>query len=80
MSQAGLNLFIPMELLINSLSALNLSEKKLLWEILDQAIAEAEEETWEEDEATAREIQLVRDEYANGEYTTFEQYLSNQRK
>ncbi|AHJ27009.1 hypothetical protein PN465_22925 [Nodularia spumigena CS-584] len=80
MSQAGLNLFIPMELLINSLSALNLSEKKLLWEILDQAIAEAEEESWEEDEATAREIQLVRDEYANGEYTTFEQYLSNQRK
>lgn len=80
MSQAGLNLFIPMEFLINSLSALNLSEKKLLWEILDQAIAEAEEETWEEDEATAREIQLVRDEYANGEYTTFEQYLSNQRK
>ncbi len=80
MSQAGLNLFIPMELLINSLNALNLSEKKLLWEILDQAIAEAEEESWEEDEATAREIQLVRDEYANGEYTTFEQYLSNQRK
>ncbi|WP_414551503.1 hypothetical protein [Anabaena sp. CCY 0017] len=80
MSQAGLNLFIPIELLINSLSALNLSEKKLLWEILDQAIAEAEEENWEEDEATAREIQLVRDEYANGEYTTFEQYLSNQRK
>ena len=80
MSQAGLNLFIPMELLINSLSALNLSEKKLLWEILDQAIAEAEEETWEEDEATAREIQLVRDEYANGEYSTFEQYLSNRRK
>ncbi|MEA5581691.1 hypothetical protein VB620_10105 [Nodularia harveyana UHCC-0300] len=80
MSQAGLNLFIPMELLINSLSALNLSEKKLLWEILYQAIAEAEEESWEEDEATAREIQLVRDEYANGEYTTFEQYLSNQRK
>ncbi|GAX34352.1 hypothetical protein [Nodularia sp. NIES-3585] len=80
MSQAGLNLFIPMELLINSLSALNLSEKKLLWEILDQAIAEAEEESWEEDEATAREIQLVRDEYANGEYTTFEQYLSNRRK
>jgi hypothetical protein len=38
------------------------------------------EESWEEDEATAREIQLVRDEYANGEYTTFEQYLSNQRK
>ncbi|MDD1413891.1 hypothetical protein MEN41_04245 [Dolichospermum sp. ST_con] len=79
MSQTGLNLFIPMELLINSLNALTLSEKQQLWRILDEAIADAEEENWREDEETEREIQLVRDEYANGEYMTFQQYL-NQRK
>ncbi|MBO1048413.1 MAG: hypothetical protein V6D39_08735 [Dolichospermum lemmermannii FEM_B0920] len=79
MSQTGLNLFIPMELLINSLNALTLSEKQQLWRILDEAIADAEEENWREDEETKREIQLVRDEYANGEYMTFQQYL-NQRK
>ena len=79
MSQTGLNLFIPMELLINSLNALTLSEKQQLWRILDEAIADAEEENWREDEETKREIQLVRDKYANGEYMTFQQYL-NQRK
>jgi hypothetical protein len=79
MSQTGLNLFIPMELLINSLNALTLSEKQQLWRILDEAIADAEEENWREDEETKREIQLVRDEYAYGEYMTFQQYL-NQRK
>lgn len=80
MSQTGLNLFIPMELLINSLNSLSLLDKRRLWQILDEAIAEAEEESWEEDEATATEIQLVRDEYASGEYTTFQQYLSNHSK
>lgn len=79
MSQTGLNLFIPMELLINSLNALSLSEKQQLWQILDEDIAEAEEENWREDEETKKEIQLVRDEYVNGEYMTFQQYLS-QRK
>jgi hypothetical protein len=79
MSESGLNLFIPMELLINSLNALSLSEKQQLWRILDEAIADAEEESWREDEETKKEIQLVRDEYANGEYMNFEQYL-NQRK
>ena len=79
MSQTGLNLFIPMELLINSLNALSLSEKQQLWQILDEAIADTEEESWREDEETKKESQLVRDEYANGEYMTFQQYL-NQRK
>jgi CopG family transcriptional regulator/antitoxin EndoAI len=71
MSQTGLNLFIPMELLINSLNALTLSEKQQLWRILDEAIADAEEENWQEDEETKKEIQLVRDEYATGNYSKF---------
>ena len=50
MSQTGLNLFIPMELLINSLNALSLSEKQQLWQILDEAIADAKEESWRENE------------------------------
>lgn len=80
MSQTGLNLFIPMDVLIASLNALSLSEKRQLWQILDDAIVDAEEENWEEDEVTKREIQLVRDEYVNGEYTTFEEYLKNHKK
>ncbi|AFZ26057.1 hypothetical protein Cylst_3945 [Cylindrospermum stagnale PCC 7417] len=80
MSQIGVQLFIPMEALIESLKSLGLSEKRQLWQILDEAISQAEEENWDEDEATAIEIQAVRDEYANGEYTTFNQYLSQQSK
>ena len=79
MSQTGLNLFIPIELLINSLNALSLSEKQQLWRILDEAIADAEEDDWREDEETKKEIQLVRDEYANGEYMTFQQYLNHRK-
>ncbi|WP_236721421.1 hypothetical protein [Trichormus sp. NMC-1] len=71
MSQTGLNLFIPMELLINSLNTLSLSEKRQISQILDEAIAQAEEENWREDEASKREIQLVRDEYTNGNYSEF---------
>jgi len=56
MSQTGLNLFIPMELLINSLNALSLSEKQHLWQILDEAIADAKEESWRENEETKKEI------------------------
>ncbi|WP_237741495.1 hypothetical protein [Anabaena sp. PCC 7108] len=71
MSQAGLNLFIPMELLINSLNALSLSEKRQISQLLNEAIADAEEENWQRDEETKKEIQLVRDEYANGNYSEF---------
>lgn len=80
MSQIGVQLFISMEALIESLKSLGLSEKRQLWQILDEAISQAEEENWEEDEATAIEIEAVRDEYAKGEYTTFNQYLSQQSK
>ena len=71
MSQTGLNLFIPMELLINSLNALSLSEKRQISQLLNEAIADNEEENWREDEETKKEIQLVRDEYANGSYSKF---------
>jgi CopG family transcriptional regulator/antitoxin EndoAI len=71
MSQTGLNLFIPIELLIDSLNALRLSEKRQISQLLNEAIADNEEENLREDEETKKEIQLVRDEYANGSYSKF---------
>ena len=71
MSQTGLNLFIPMELLINSFNALSLSEKRQISQLLNEAIADAEEENWREDEETKKEIQLVRHEYATGNYSKY---------
>jgi hypothetical protein len=47
-----------------------------LWQILDQAIAQAEEENWIEDDEAILEIQQVRQEYKRGEYITFDHYLA----
>ncbi|MCA6505353.1 MAG: hypothetical protein ACK54E_11495 [Pseudanabaena sp.] len=61
---------------IESVNALSLEEKHQLWLILDEAIAQAEEQDWLEDDETAEEIQQVREEYRQGEYITFHQYLA----
>ncbi|MEA5476505.1 hypothetical protein VB774_02630 [Pseudanabaena galeata UHCC 0370] len=61
---------------IESVNALSLEEKHQLWLILDEAIAQAEEQDWLEDDETVEEIQQVREEYRKGEYITFHQYLA----
>ena len=61
---------------IESVNARSLEEKHQLWLILDEAIAQAEEQDWLEDDETAEEIQQVREEYRQGEYITFHQYLA----
>lgn len=61
---------------IESVNALSLEEKHQLWLILDEAIAQAEEQDWLEDDETTEEIQQVREEYRKGEYITFHQYLA----
>jgi len=61
---------------IESINALSLEEKHQLWLILDEAIAQAEENDWLEDEETTLEIQKVREEYQEGEYITFSEYIA----
>jgi hypothetical protein len=61
---------------IESVNALNIKEKHQLWLILDEEIAQTEEEEWLEDSKTVAEIQQVREEYKMGEYLTFKEYLA----
>jgi hypothetical protein len=61
---------------IESVNTLSLSEKHQLLLVLDEAIAQAEEQDWLEEDQTAEEIQQVREEYRKGEYITFHQYLT----
>jgi hypothetical protein len=61
---------------IESINALSLEEKHQLWLILDEAIAQAEETDWLEDDKTASEIQKVREEYKSGEYIVFSEYIA----
>lgn len=60
---------------IESVNALSLEEKHQLWLILEEAIVQAEEQDWLEDDETATEIDQVREEYRKGEYITFHEYL-----
>ena len=61
---------------IESINALSLEEKHQLWLILDEAIAQAEEDEWLEDDETVSEIQKVREEYKKGECIEFSEYLA----
>lgn len=61
---------------IESLNTLTLEEKHQLWQILEKALFQAEEDNWIEDDETIAEIQQVREEYIRGEYVTFDQYLA----
>ena len=61
---------------IKSINALSLEEKHQLRLILDEAIAQAEENDWLEDDKTASEIPKVREEYKSGEYIVFSEYIA----
>jgi hypothetical protein len=64
-----------LDAVIQSINALSLEDKYQLWQMLDQEI-QSEEENWIEDDSTKLEIQQVREEYIQGEYITFDQYLA----
>jgi hypothetical protein len=63
---------------IELINALSFEEKHQLWLILEEAIAETEQ-NWNQDDETKLEIQKVRDEYDKGEYLTFDRYLLQKR-
>ncbi|BAU14472.1 hypothetical protein LEP3755_50190 [Leptolyngbya sp. NIES-3755] len=70
---------LSVEALAEAIASLDLEEKRQLQEILEQQIFEDEEAAYEDDPGTLAEIQAVRDEYARGEYLTYDKYLA-QRK
>lgn len=70
---------LSIEALAEAISSLDLEEKRQLQEMLEQSIFEDEEAAYEDDPETLAEIQAVRDEYAAGEYLTYDEYLA-QRK
>ena len=57
MAQEPVKLLIPFEALADSVTGLSLKDKRRLWELLDEQMAQAEEELWERDPAVQAEIQ-----------------------
>ena len=80
MPSGTVTLSIPVKILIQAISSLELEDKCKLLDILEQQVAEAEEEQWEQDPAVQAEIQVARAAYEAGEYVTFEEYLAKRQQ
>ena len=70
MAQESVRLLIPFESLADSVTELSLKDKLRLWELLDEQIAQAEEETWEQDPTVQAEIREARAAYQAGDHVT----------
>ena len=70
-----INLKITLESLTESITSLNLKQKRQLLEMLQQQIFEEEEANYEDDTNTIAEIEAVQAEYETGDYLTFDDYL-----
>jgi hypothetical protein len=73
-------LLIPFESLIDSVTALSFEDKRRLWELLNEQMAQFEEEMWERDPKVQAEIQEARAAYESGDYVTIDEYIAQQEK
>jgi len=80
MSQATVKLLVPFESLVESVRDLSLEEKRVLWEVLDEQIAQVEEELWEKDPAVQAEIREARAAYQAGDYITIDEYIAQRQE
>jgi len=67
---------IPFDSLVDSVTKLHLRDKFRLWELLDEQMADVEEELWDEDPAVQAEIREARDAYQAGDYATIDKYIA----
>jgi hypothetical protein len=71
---------IPFESLVESVSQLGLEEKRQLESVLEQQIGQAEEDLWDQDPIVQAEIREARADYAAGNYVTLDDYLQPPHK
>lgn len=80
MSQKPVQLQIPFESLVNAIASLGLEEKRKLWEMLDEQIAEVDDNLLEEDPAIQAEIEEARVAYQAGNYLTLDEYIAQRSR
>ena len=80
MTQESVELLIPFESLVKSVTKLCMRDKFRLWELLDEQMAHAEEKEWEEDPSVKAEIQEARAAYQEGDYVTIDEYIAQRRR
>jgi hypothetical protein len=80
MAQETVKLLIPFEALADSVTGLSLKDKRRFWELLDEQMAQAEEELWERDPTIQAEIREARAAYQAGDYVTIDEYSAPKRQ
>ena len=80
MAQDNVELLIPFESLVDSVTKLHLKDKFRLWELLDEQMTYTEEEAWEEDPTVQAEIREARAAYQAGDYLTIDEYIARLRR
>ncbi|MBU0491198.1 MAG: hypothetical protein KKA73_16080 [Chloroflexi bacterium] len=80
MAQDSVELSIPFESLVDSIIRLSLQDKLRVWELLDEQVAQAEEDLWEHDPAVLTEIREARAAYQAGEYVTLGEYIAQRHE
>lgn len=73
-------LSVPFDSLVESVLSLGPQEKLRLWRLLNEQIAQWEEEQLEEDPVIRAEIQEAREAYLRGDYMTIEEYVARMQK
>jgi len=80
MAGETVRLLIPLEALLDGVAGLSLKDKRRLWELLDEEIAQAEEDACERDPTIQAEIQEARAAYQVGDYVTIEEYVAKRHE
>jgi hypothetical protein len=79
MENSSVTISVPFEALARSISQLDLTDKFKVLRLLDEQIAQAEEEMYEKDPIIQREIRDAREAYKAGNYEGIDQYLRKQK-
>ncbi len=79
-ARGKVSLEVPFESLEASLAGLDLKDKLRLWQLLEEQIAQSEEDTWERDPAFEAAIREARAAYDAGDYLTFDDYVAQRRR
>ncbi|MBE7474777.1 MAG: hypothetical protein DPW09_30435 [Anaerolineae bacterium] len=80
MTQENVQVMIPFQVLVDFVSGLDLKDKRRLWELLDEELAQMEERLWEQDSTIQTEIQEARAAYQAGDFITIDEYIAQQPK
>jgi hypothetical protein len=72
---ATIKLELSLDKLIEVISSLDFEEKCQLKEVIEQQIFELEEENYQDDPETIAELELIKNEYQQGDYITLDNFL-----